>query len=812
MPEVRHEPPRLEEPLAALRAGRIVGVQLMEAARWVNTSAELGTTTLGSRLLLPPIQRSAVWRWSQVLAFWDSVFRGMPVGSFYVMPWHGHCQKGRDAKGAGPETVDAREGDYFLLDGQQRLRALLAGLGEKNADNRCLWIDLTRLGNDQDSGKVLPCLFLTSEAQPFGYDSNTGNKLRAQERRNARDKFSKGGDEAGPGEGQDDQWLWQIPENGSTAPRRAYNQDLYGHVIELRNGSTRTRRLATPPRPFKASAATIPLWKLIKCCGPVDGSSDAKPVRLREILSRWDASTDPDINAAVTKQARDMSEKSLIVLRDMLARLDAGQVALIPVKVSSRPVDVQEHDLPLLFTRIGAGGSPLTEQERLYSIYKHYVPEVHTLVEEIYRGVGRVLPPTGIAMTALRIANVESKKDDPNAPLGTPDEKVFTKEMRKSQDAHTPLMAQLERLLPQNGKGGPLQEAFQFLYDAVTGKPTKGQPGIDPKCPFWIPDVMLANLSQNLWQVLAYWAVKNSGVCSADQSRRELVRFILFWHLCVQNDDKAGNRAFDAIRQQAEKQSRFPGQALYEALIDKVGGNPLALELSSPEQVCEVISIKEPEPGLWPSWNERFENPKRASNPSLRKAEQMAARWWPRNGGGEHLLPWLQRHYIAKMFADYVPLNNHEDDLPYDVDHICAASRFHGDWRTMVFPDLILDDERDKLALKKIRDNRGLMGNSIGNLQLLAMSENRGVGDAHHSKKIPTDKISMEHSWWRQGPELDQSDNEKLEWGQEERANFQAAVEQRAVHLYRRFFDDLAYQDEWAISSKSTAIFEAEHR
>ncbi|MDE2200956.1 MAG: DUF262 domain-containing protein [Rhodospirillales bacterium] len=36
-------------------------------------------------LLLPPVQRSAVWRPKQVLDLWDSILRGLPIGIFYLV-------------------------------------------------------------------------------------------------------------------------------------------------------------------------------------------------------------------------------------------------------------------------------------------------------------------------------------------------------------------------------------------------------------------------------------------------------------------------------------------------------------------------------------------------------------------------------------------------------------------------------------------------------------------------------------------------------------------------------------------------------
>ena len=46
--------------------------------RWTNPASE------NSRLFLPPIQRSAVWRNSQIINYWDSLLRGYPAGLMLV--------------------------------------------------------------------------------------------------------------------------------------------------------------------------------------------------------------------------------------------------------------------------------------------------------------------------------------------------------------------------------------------------------------------------------------------------------------------------------------------------------------------------------------------------------------------------------------------------------------------------------------------------------------------------------------------------------------------------------------------------------
>ncbi len=42
------------------------------------------------------------------------------------------------------------------------------------------------------------------------------------------------------------------------------------------------------------------------------------------------------------------------------------------------------------FEKIGAGGTPLSSDERSYSIYKHYEPSIHDAVSAIQKKVGHV--------------------------------------------------------------------------------------------------------------------------------------------------------------------------------------------------------------------------------------------------------------------------------------------------------------------------------------------------------------------------------------------------------------------------------------
>jgi hypothetical protein len=138
--------------------------------------ADWRQTKEGSRLLLPPIQRSVVWTNEQVINYWDSLLRGYSPGMMLVhrvqKEGNNSGSKGRDADGT---TREANEEDFQLFDGQQRMAAVLLGLGSgQMKGSRKLWVDL---GTEPEKSSGLRFqLRVTSTGQPFGYRPNAPNQ------------------------------------------------------------------------------------------------------------------------------------------------------------------------------------------------------------------------------------------------------------------------------------------------------------------------------------------------------------------------------------------------------------------------------------------------------------------------------------------------------------------------------------------------------------------------------------------------------------------------------------------------------------
>lgn len=358
------------------------GMSLKEFLKWAKESDEwFGDHKYSGELInkyevlaLPAVQRSAVWTPKKMVDLWDSILSGLPIGMLYLM-------KGKDEirglkENASLERVEREH--WNLLDGQQRVRTLLLGLGpvtpiDRKAprEGRCLWIDLTK-GQD---GRPFT-LQLTSESQPFGYDPDTGQKLSLPDRRKAREKIEPSAKDE--------------PIRISGKDRRAYNHELFAGYVNGALRLTKDQLLPRnwPPLPYKSKPGCF--------------------IPLHCLLNAWMASDDKITSSALVHQMvadrADASKESIAELVAALGRFDEGELGLLRVgKIDHRQV-LQ------LFNRIGDGGARLTEDEKLFSTYKHVVPSIHNVVNDLYNGehAGRALPPTKIAVSAIRIAHART--------------------------------------------------------------------------------------------------------------------------------------------------------------------------------------------------------------------------------------------------------------------------------------------------------------------------------------------------------------------------------------------------------------------
>ena len=126
--------------------------------------------TKSDQVKIPDIQRGFVWRPLQIETLWESLLRGLPIGSFIFHK--------------------TEEGVYDILDGQQRATAIALGVkGNKKIwkmkHESMLWLDL---GNEEE-----PCTFrLITKFHPWGYQRK-GNRVNLilGDKQNAYDFFNE---------------------------------------------------------------------------------------------------------------------------------------------------------------------------------------------------------------------------------------------------------------------------------------------------------------------------------------------------------------------------------------------------------------------------------------------------------------------------------------------------------------------------------------------------------------------------------------------------------------------------------------------
>lgn len=727
----------------------IKSLRLADYLQWASDSDDAMARSAGvpawGILALPPVQRTALWRPKQMADLWDSIFRGLPIGTLYLVKRAKHGV----SRGLSDNAHNVQAGTgWDLLDGQQRTRGLLLGIrGPTDGDKRCLWIDL-----GARSRTHLFRLHLTSESQPFGYDPERGERLTIGDRRKARVELEPIGA--------------TLILNGD---RPAFTYEFFAG---FKDGSlTSDHQLPDwksgwPPLPYAADrtkAAFFPLHVLLQRWR--EGGSNRKSClqNLREVVG--DALNDMS-----------MIDK----LHKAFCNLAIAELALLQVNVSS-------DDLLLLFDRIGAGGTPLSSEERLFSIYKHHDETIHDAVLDIYNDsdVGRVLPPTKIATCAIRIAHARSKTE-PSENNNTPRPPEFAQEMRNG----AAIKARLRDILPAVSKGGvsergKLALAFRAVFNDVK---YRGDGDIG------IPKVMRTSLSPQLLHVLLFHQLVADGLSVSLQMRADRIRFILFWQLCVMNEDKASARCFQIIKSKEKTNEVATFGHMYHNLVDK-SDEPAALALVTPDEMKELLVPSPAEP-FWRGYAERFDD--------KNKAAELGKKWW---ASTTHSLLWLQRGSLEREFAHFDPSSGRDDETPFDVDHIVPRA----DWDPVIqFTKGLEKDALDEKQIQTMRDHsRWHVGDNIGNKWLVSFSNNRAWGDSNwngkdgklaHLLRDESFDPSRKDKWTIASGEDGATDQKR--WSRERLETFQSEVELRTAWLYSKFYLEAEFS-EWVLDGRS---------
>ena len=475
-----------------------------------------------------------------------------------------------------------------------------------------------------------------------------------------------------------------------------------------------------------------------------------------------------------------------------------AEVALILAEPPENEVGAEW--LLQLFDRIGAGGTSLSGPERLYSMYKHHVPPIHDVVAKITERSNGLLEPVEIARTAIRIASIEKK----SPAFWEPSPTDFQKQIRDGGE----LRQLLDKLLPLPPAVSSLERSFGIVRDLLRYRKTEGD-----EWDIGLPAVLIGDLHPELLRILVYWAVLSDGF-DISKARDDVVRFALFWHLCVTNDGKAAVNSAKELRQW-DADGSFPWQNLVGALtgirapvVEENEGdesldlsNRSALPLARPKALARC--------GLHDSASTELRSKIiRFERGEGRDATDLFHRWWWRSG----MLLWLQRGYIASVAPECASDVHSEDDRPVDLDHIQPQAAYGFNFNA----------QHSKLpASNKIKSSfwneRSILGGAIGNLRWVPPDVNRGDGDAPIAKKLRLGTPAWllregklpgardgaidpnSRDLWLRASSTDGG------WNEDRILAWQQAVEERSVWLYERLWKEAEF-DAWYPSTNENGL------
>lgn len=760
------------------RANAQKNIRVSTLREWLDWAA--GNRPEEWQVSLPMIQRGFVWKPSQIIQLWDTLFQGLPFGALLVSELPEDAQS-IDLVSHKQTESNQVYGRLGLVDGQQRTLAMLAGwpLPSQTPISHRIWVDFA----DAPRKGELLTLRITTRNQPFGYSRDKPNvKLPLSDRRKALSA-----------------WESQV---SATQLERTQHPDF----LQTRPWSNR-------------KSLTLDLRELIQWWQTSGGQSE---VWLQKVLTNLKSLT-PSKTADATEPTSvwenlETKHQQLVIdriciLATGLERIDEAEIPLMRVHerlFDSSASDSTEPPLALLFNRIGSNSTKLSDNDYAYAILKHLRPEVHQMVTALHDrdagdghgSVASLMSPTDLALTALRLAcatDLEIKTDPEN-----PEKEDFHKLIKTDGFLDRSFLPVLTR--------GVMRQCFDQVLAFLDYRG-----GTDPG----LPRHALPHLSRPLVQVLlrlaqiGYLAGPDS---VQNESRRcDALRFVLQWWLGIKDFRSASKKAYLVVAE-ATLDDHL-GETLGYQMMDTILRAGLALAMPNP-------SLLEARAGLTDSrvshaavimGANRFD-----PRPDDEADKQLCDFWlhWCTSSSHRYpLLLWLQRSYVAGMDGD--PVAGRDEDTPYDYDHILPYLHW-GDWTGYAKGTRILEFMRKPYVI----------GNCIGNIRAWGSSDNRSDGALAPAKKLllvpgtpDEDPVATANREAKAKSLLECSAIEPEQaqlwidclpaigtgdrcWSLERTKSFEVAVEQRAFALYRRFYLEPGF-DSWGISPVATVEIEA---
>jgi hypothetical protein len=703
---------------------------------------------------LPPIQRNSVWNVSQIERLWDSILRGFPIGSFLVSPRQ-KIDKARDLD-TGEQKASKSDG-YFLLDGQQRTRAVL--LGFKANKNIRLWIDLNPnlVFDNVELNDRKYLLRAITTYQPWGMsDRNPTDKLNENQKFYAREELG-------------------------------IENLHYDYQVKIDNGNIENNsdKFSWPLR----AELPIPLDDLINLCGGITGkfiSPEWKDV-CKLIPERY------HILGKVTDEPTHHYKQLLNSIRnliDIFSETVKARTVVLLYQNEGRDQSIENEKDPMevLFVRVNSSGTVLNGEEMSYSLLKSSWDGAYEMVSHIVqdKSIGYLLSSTGIVMAATRLARfIQNKNDVPNPGIGNFRKWIGEKDKEKS---FLEIMQSL--LLAEQNSKSKFHETLEAFCELVLYR-EENQDDIG------IPKKLLLAIKPSIFHPVLTWIYcNNCNNAILEQNRNNVLRYLIYCFLTVEKSDRASKKVMEILKQ--EDYTYFPDKIIYDNLLKE----ELSAHIPTPNEFAKPFEV--PADGFFRHWNDVFN--------ILEDPFNSFRNWFWTDS--KELLLWFQRKYTSKWFKGYDPTSNDAFDTPYDWDHIVPYSHLITSGAP---PDT---HSTDKDLNNKFKGNRHLYVNSIGNYRLWPFWANRSDNNTCHTYKLRMEEPDWENDLvskklglissqdFFKASAIDTDDKELWynaggdvrNWPEERRKAWQTAVERRVCYLYEQIYSSFKFNT-WTIES-----------
>ncbi len=662
---------------------------------------------------LPSLQRGAVWKAGQVELFWDSLFRGFPVGALIVSQKL-ESQSSRSGKVAGRKSPRQDKGlqERHLLDGQQRCDAIARGFvdpfsmpdGETLPD--ILWIDLCP-GDRLPKSSTREFLFrLTTKAHPWGYvaedpaPGNQAGKLRAFEMCNAMTAAG-----------------WKAPEGS------AYQRPLPAHLCPWR---------ASCPVPLAwlmaEAAVERPLRELR---GALLGRCRCKTVKSLP----WAKMAASTLKDAACEAALD--QLSAAVRRALTVQIPFVEVSPEVIKlpsrleVPSRPeeqagsgADQNITNIEHLFQRLNNGGTQINSEDLKYSTIKAYWPGMEESIERIKP---QPMPPSRMALLGARAALAVRKDFPPDLSVKQLREIAAMPGMNPLPGGERELVRQFFEI-SENGRDlEPAPDSMVTLravMKTVDGwlryLPGVGDYGLHASLRTAIaresPEVFL------LLMIIAARVMTQGG--EVGSLRRCVVGLATSLHWFTQDKGRSVRHVYERLVESGLLNVSF-FRGILHGFLPRDSLPVVAAAI--PEKLTEWLEAPSDDCLLTPHDWEKAVILDLSSGDEIKRREMETSAWplvcrvvW--NYG---LLQFAQRRWMAEKFAAYDAAELEiwdEHNCPWDFDHLWPRADF--------------TNVRGTKFLKVCQR----WGDSIGNLHILPFEENRKRGAKPANHTFPSDR------------------------------------------------------------------------